>query len=231
MAFKYESVVPWGRSYEEYIKMFSLSEKDLTKKILGCGDGPAGFNSIINKNGGYAVSIDPIYKFSKEEIEKRIEETYDNVISQTRKNQEKFIWTKIKDVDELGRIRMSAMKIFLEDYEKGKDENRYVYGELPNLSFDDNQFDISLSSHFLFLYTDNLTLDFHIKSIREMLRVSFEARIFPLLDVNARLSVYVPEVMNNFNNGVYSAEIIKVDYEFQKGGNEMMVIKRNKNIG
>jgi hypothetical protein len=231
VAFKYESVVPWGRSYEEYIKMFSLSEKDLTKKILGCGDGPAGFNSIINKNGGYAVSIDPIYKFSKEEIEKRIEETYDNVISQTRKNQEKFIWTKIKDVDELGRIRMSAMKIFLEDYEKGKDENRYVYGELPNLSFDDNQFDISLSSHFLFLYTDNLTLDFHIKSIREMLRVSFEARIFPLLDVNARLSVYVPEVMNNFNNGVYSAEIIKVDYEFQKGGNEMMVIKRNKNIG
>jgi len=35
-------VVPWGRSLSEYIEMFSLSENDLEKKILGCGGGCGG---------------------------------------------------------------------------------------------------------------------------------------------------------------------------------------------
>lgn len=44
MGVKLDSVVPWGRSYEEYVRMFSLSEEDIRKLILGCGDGPASFN-------------------------------------------------------------------------------------------------------------------------------------------------------------------------------------------
>ena len=97
MAFKYESVVPWGRSYQEYVDMFNLTEVDLNKSILGCGDGPASFNSIMNKNGKKIVSIDPIYQFNTNEIEKRIDETYQTVINQTKHNQEKFIWLKIKN--------------------------------------------------------------------------------------------------------------------------------------
>ena len=44
MEIKYESVVPWGRTFEEYVDMFNLTEVDLDKSILGCGDGPASFN-------------------------------------------------------------------------------------------------------------------------------------------------------------------------------------------
>lgn len=50
-------VVPWGRSLIEYKKMFSLSDSDLGKKILGCGDGPACFNSELSKVGGKIISI------------------------------------------------------------------------------------------------------------------------------------------------------------------------------
>ncbi len=42
-------VVPWGRSLNEYSKMFSLSEDDLKKKILGwkkSGVTPFGYKFI-----------------------------------------------------------------------------------------------------------------------------------------------------------------------------------------
>jgi hypothetical protein len=47
MAFRYENVVPWGRSYEEYLRMFGLGPDDLKGRILGCADGPASFNSEL----------------------------------------------------------------------------------------------------------------------------------------------------------------------------------------
>ncbi len=49
------SVVPWGRSFSEYQAMFSLNESDLTKTILGCGDGPASFNAELTKAGGNVI--------------------------------------------------------------------------------------------------------------------------------------------------------------------------------
>jgi hypothetical protein len=45
MAMKLEKVVPFGRSLDEYLKMFALSASDLQQRILGVGDGPASFNA------------------------------------------------------------------------------------------------------------------------------------------------------------------------------------------
>jgi hypothetical protein len=44
MAFTLDQVVPWGRSFDEYRRMFALSDDDLGLRILGCADGPASFN-------------------------------------------------------------------------------------------------------------------------------------------------------------------------------------------
>ena len=52
MAFILDKVVPWGRSFDEYISMFSLSQQDLKKNFLGCRDGPANFNSVLTNRGG-----------------------------------------------------------------------------------------------------------------------------------------------------------------------------------
>ena len=43
MPFTLDSVVPWGRSFEEYTRMFVLSNEDLKQRILGWSDGPASF--------------------------------------------------------------------------------------------------------------------------------------------------------------------------------------------
>lgn len=225
MALKYDKVVPWGRTYEEYVNMFALSDEDLRKRILGCGDGPASFNSYITKNGGKAVSIDPIYQMKKEEIADRISETYEIVIEQTRNNIDKFNWTNIRSVDELGEIRMKAMKDFLLDFEGGKEEGRYIHAELPVLPFKDKEFDLSLSSHFLFLYTDNLTHEFHVQAIDEMLRVSTEVRIFPLLDVNSNKSKYLESIIDRYKSLGHIVEEVSVNYEFQKSGNKLLKIR------
>jgi hypothetical protein len=227
MAFKYDEVVPWGRNYEEYCRMFDLSPVDLKKRILGCGDGPASFNSICNMNGGNVISLDPIYSLSKEQISERIRITFDNVISQTRKNLDKFRWDEIGSVEALGKIRMNAMNQFLETYEHGKENGKYVFGTLPQIPFPDDSFDISLSSHFLFLYSENLNYEFHYDSICEMLRISSEVRIFPLLDVNARKSAYVDRIIRDLHQ--YNVELRKVKYEFQINGNELMIISKRQN--
>ncbi len=223
MAFKYRDVVPWGRNYDEYIRMFDLGENELKLKILGCGDGPASFNYECNRRGGNVVSIDPIYNLSKGEIQERIAETYHDVLTQTEKNMDKFRWDVIKSVAELGNIRMYAMEIFLEAYEQGRIDKKYIPASLPDLPFMDNEFDISLCSHFLFLYTDNLSYNFHFDAIKEMLRVSKEVRIFPLLDANADKSPYVERILSDFKETELA--IKQVNYEFQIGGNELLIIK------
>ncbi len=95
MAFTLDEVVLWGRSFHEYVALFALSSSDLERRILGCGDGPATFNSILTKRGGSVVSVDPIYRFSSDEIMSRIDASYIEVIEQTLQNQQDFVWQPI----------------------------------------------------------------------------------------------------------------------------------------
>ena len=226
MSFGLDQIVPWGRSYDEYVPMFSLTQDDLNLNILGCADGPSGFNCRLTKCGGQITSADPLYQYTAKQIAQRIKDTYDEVLDQTRKNEHEFIWSTIQSVEELGRIRMSAMEEFLGDYEEGLKKGRYVPESLPSLSFDDNQFQLALCSHFLFLYSEHLNLDFHLNSIHEMCRVADEVRIFPLLQLGAKPSPYVGPVIKNMEESGYKAEIVEVDYEFQRGGNKMLKIRR-----
>ncbi|MCF6154266.1 MAG: SAM-dependent methyltransferase [Candidatus Brocadia sp.] len=225
MGFTLDKVVPWGRSFEEYVKMFGMTDEDLKLRILGCSDGPASFNSGMNKRGYIAISIDPIYQFDAKQIEKRIQETYDDIIEQLHENKGDYIWNTIKSVGELGQVRMSAMREFLADYEKGKQERRYLAESLPSLPFGDGQFDLALCSHFLFLYTKQLSFEFHRTAIAEMIRVAKEVRIFPLLDLEGLPSPYVDEITEGLQRGGYAVEVQKVPYEFQRGGNQMIRIR------
>ncbi|WP_163335633.1 class I SAM-dependent methyltransferase [Desulfopila sp. IMCC35008] len=224
MGFSLDNVVPWGRSYDEYVGMFSLTTDDLAGRILGCGDGPASFNCTLSRRGGSVLSIDPLYSFSTGEIRHRIEVTFHEVMKQVRENQDEFLWTSIGSPEVLATTRMSAMNDFLADYDKGCDEKRYVHGELPSLPFDDNQFDLALSSHFLFLYSEQLNLEFHLASIRELCRVAADVRLFPLLELGAKRSRHLDILTSRLRKEGYGLEINSVDYEFQRGGNKMMKI-------
>lgn len=225
MGFTLDTVVPWGRSYEEYIAMFGLMEADLDLRILGCGDGPAGFNAELTKRGGTVVSVDPIYAFDAAQIRRRVADTYDTVMAQMRKNSSDYVWNVISSVEELGCVRMAAMDTFLSDYETGKNDGRYIAGELPSIPFESGTFDITISSHFLFLYSEHLSAEFHLRALREMLRVAREVRVFPLLTLDGAKSPHVNFVTKGLSTHGCSIEVKRVSYEFQRGGNEMLVIK------
>jgi hypothetical protein len=224
MSFTLDQVVPWGRNFDEYVAMFALSQNDLRRRTLGCGDGPAAFNAISNRTGGGVVSVDPLYAFSIEQIRGRIDATYSQVLEETERNRDEFVWTRIKSVEELGLVRMRAMEEFLEDYEIGVREHRYVSGELPSVPFMDKSFELALCSHFLFLYSEQHNLVFHLASIRELCRVAEEVRIFPLLELGARKSRHLDAVMVALKREGFAAELVTVNYEFQKGGNQMLRI-------
>ena len=223
---KLNKVVPLGRTSNEYKNMFNLNKADLNKKILDCGGGPSSFDYEMKMQNKKVITIDPLYQFSKTDIEKRIDKTFDDIMAQAKANKDDYIWKNIKTVKELAETRMSAMKTFLNDFEAGKKENRYINAELPDVPFKDSVFDLALSSHFLFLYSDMLSLDFHVKAIDEMLRVAHEVRIFPLLDLSTEKSRHVKEIIRIFKEKEMHVSIETVDYEFQKGGNQLMKIKK-----
>ncbi len=225
MGLKLESVIPWGRSLAEYIRMFNLTPDDLQLKILDCGGGPASFNIEMTRLGYNVISCDPVYQFSNHEIRERIQKTYQKVIDGLQANLDSYVWQEIQSPEDLGQIRMSAMEKFLEDLPQGIQQGRYLTAELPVLPFKTQQFDLALCSHFLFTYSDFFSEDFHLASIVELCRVAAAVRIFPLLNISGEVSPVLQPVMEKLKAQGYSVEIQPVPYEFQKDGNQMLQIK------
>jgi SAM-dependent methyltransferase len=205
--------------------MFALTDADLRLKIVGCGDGPSGFNAEATRRGADVISIDPIYRWDTRQLQERIAATCDEILEQTRRNAHEFVWESIPSVQELGRVRMAAMQEFLDDYARGNVQGRYLDAELPSLPFRDSSFDLALCSHFLFLYSDQLGEAFHQMATREMCRVSREVRIFPLLALGGARSKHVDRILEEMRNAGHEASVETVAYEFQRGGNQMMRIR------
>lgn len=221
-----DRVVPFGRTLKEYSQIFNLKDSDFQKRILGVGDGPASFNAEAHQKGCQVCSIDPVYEFSAPQIQSRFEEVVDDIIEQVIETPDDWVWSFHKNPQDLRKTREKALQLFLEDYELGKKEGRYKIGALPKLEFEDNSFDLALCSHFLFLYSAQVDYEFHRNSIYEMLRISKEIRIFPLLTLMLDPSPHLDPLIKDLNKKGYWVSIQKAGYELQRGGNEMLVVKQ-----
>ena len=224
--FQLDGVVPWGRSFDEYRRLFALTPEDLALSILGCADGPASFNAELTRRGGRVTSFDPIYRLERAQIEQRIAVTADQILEQTRRNAADFVWTgDIRSVEELGQTRMAAMRQFLDDYDEGRADHRYIDAELPRLPFPDAAFDLALCSHFLFLYTVQLGEDFHHAALAELRRVASEVRVFPLVALAGGQSPLVAPCVEALQARGHNVSIETVAYEFQRGANQMLRVQ------
>lgn len=226
MSIKLEKVIPIGRRLVEYKGMFQLTEEDCKeKKIVDCGGGPSSFNCELTLQGGDVTSIDPIYQFTPSQIQGRVAETFDPMFQQIRAKQSMFVWNHVKTVEELIEYRRMAIKLYTEDFVSGKKEGRYIFDSLPSTSFEADRFDLALSSHFLFLYSEHMSFTFHLSSIKEMLRIAKEARIFPVVDLKGNISPHLEEVMAILEEQGYEARLVDADYEFLKGANQYLSVK------
>jgi len=222
---KLENIVPWGRSLNEYKSMFSLTDSDLDKKILGCGDGPASFNSELTESGGNVVSVDPVYQFNTLQIRSRIDEVYPRIMAEMKKNIDDYIWKDIVSIEALGKTRMSSMEAFLDDYETGKKLGRYIEASLPTLPFEDKAFDLALCSHYLFLYSEHVDEALHIDSMLELCRVAQEVRVYPLVSLDGSKSKHLDAVISSLENDGIDISFQPVEYQFQKGASDILVAK------
>lgn len=223
--FQLKNVVPWGRSFQDYLEMFNLTAEDLESSILDCAGGPASFNATMKQQGKTVISCDPIYQFTPQEIEQRIDETYPIIIDGLHRNFDQFVWDKTPTPEALGEYRLSAMKQFLADFSLGKEEGRYREIGFPELPFSDQSFDLAVSSHLLFTYSEQFSFDFHLQSILELSRVAKEVRIFPLVEnFTSTKSQHLDAILAALSRQGYQTEIQKTIYEFQRGGNELLAV-------
>lgn len=205
--------------------MFALSDDDCARTILGCGDGPASFNAEATERGHHVVSCDPLYRFDAQTIQSRVEATYVRIMEETQKNAEDFVWNVIPSPEALGALRMQAMQRFLDDYESGRTQRRYIDAELPTLPFGTASFDLAVCSHLLFLYSTQLTQDFHLAALGELCRVAGEVRVFPLVALSGIPSPYVEPVRAQLAARGFEVSLEKVAYEFRRGADHMMRIR------
>lgn len=61
-----------------------------------------------------------------------------------------------------------------------------------------------------------------------MLRIAAEVRVFPLLTLALEPSPYLTPIFEDLASAGYHHEIRTVPYELQRGGNQMLCIKRKR---
>ena len=225
MLLQLDEKIPWGRCLHEYKGMFSLTPSDLNLEILDCAGGTASFNAEMTRLGNKVISCDRVYQFTAEQINARLLDS-DTFIENFEVNLGSYRWKIFTSPSQLAEVRWNATQEFLEDFPSGLQQDRYVTAELPVLPFGNGRFHLALCSHFLF--TDpHLSEEFHLEAITEMCRVAREVRVFPLLQsFSGEESHHSDRIVTELRNRSFRVDHQTVDYEFQKGVNQMLRVSQ-----
>ncbi|MCX9009832.1 MAG: hypothetical protein OIN66_01800 [Candidatus Methanoperedens sp.] len=221
-----KNIVLIGRTFDEYYRMFALDDVLKNETILDVASGVSSFCAEANAKGYNVTASDKIYTCAPSEIGQKCASDLDTVIKQLPDIADLYVWDYFKDIQSLKAQREKAYKSFIEDFKK-HGRRRYVPVEYPAADFAHDQFTISLVSHFLFLYEDRLDYSFHRRTVLELLRItSKEIRVFPIVNLKGKRSSLVEPLMYDTDFQPFQISIKKVGYEFMKGANEMLVIKK-----
>ncbi len=221
---KIEGPIFIGRTWAEYLKMFNIGSEELFEgKILDCAAGASSFTAELSKRGGDAVAVDLLYNETANDLCDKYSE-HMSVLLEGLESTDHFVWKFFSNLDDLKVQRNQACREFIRDYRdyRGK---RYIAADITKLPFNDNTFSMVLCSHLLFIYDHRLDYTFHLNSIKEMIRVtSGDLRLYPLVKKKGVKSVFVERILNDLPD--VDVKIVPVDYEFRKGGNEMIKISK-----
>ncbi|GAE88520.1 hypothetical protein JCM21531_1968 [Acetivibrio straminisolvens JCM 21531] len=213
-----------GRTYDEYKAMFDLTD-DVVKNnaILDVPAGSCSFAAISNSMGGKVTVADVAYYHPAEKLYEKGLTDISQIVSSLSKVKEQYVWNYFKDEDSLEKARRQTLYDCVTDMKSNP--HVYVPCILPKLPFEDEQFDITLSAHFLFTYSDRLSLSFHKETIKELLRVTKkEVRIFPLIDLKSKRYSEMDAILEFIQSCGWQAEERAVHYEFQRNANSMLRI-------
>jgi SAM-dependent methyltransferase len=209
-----------SRSLAEYRAMFALTDSELTKTILDCPGGASSFTAEVSAGGGRALACDPCYARPLADVEALTRADLLRGYHYHQRNPDEYVWTFFAGPDHYLASRSRSIDLFAGH--AAANPGRYVAASLPALPFPDRSFDLALSSHLLFSYSDRLNRHFHLDSILELTRVAAEVRVFPLVPMGFTSNPELPSVLSELAGAGVLAEVQPVDYEFQRGGHSML---------
>jgi hypothetical protein len=221
-----ERVVFIGRTFDEYTQMFDLEMSELAgKRVLDCPSGACSFTAHGSKHGIDITASDIAYDHKLDDLEAKGLQDIGHAMETMEQAKSNYVWDYYGNVEGLRRHREQALGDCVRDMREFPE--RYVAAVLPELPFENEQFHLVLSAHFLFMYSDRLDYDFHVQTIQELLRVaSEEVRIFPLTDLSGSRYAHLERLIHELEaEGIQVAEV-KVPYEFMKNGNSLLSIRK-----
>jgi hypothetical protein len=179
-----------------------------------------------NKSGLDVTACDIAYYHSGEDLKNKGLQDLEHAMEHMQKAQNNYKWDYFKDIAGLRNHRLNALQDCSNDMRESSE--RYIPVTLPSLPFKNEEFDILLSAHFLFMYADRLDYQFHIETLNELLRVTREeVRIFPLVDLEGNRYDYLDKIISYLTDKGYTVEEVNVPYEFQTNANSMLKINKD----
>ena len=213
-----------GRTFAEYHRLFALDNTNADDVILDAAAGVSSFTAEANAQGYNVTASDRIYAYDAATIEAKCADDLTRVMALLPPVADQYVWDYFPDIPTLTAQRERAYQAFVADY-RAHGPTRYVPTTYPHTDFAEDQFTLALVSHLLFLYDDQLDYAFHKATLAELLRVtSREIRMFPLVNLRYFRSPIVEQLMQDPDFAAHTFKIVPVDYEFLKGGDEMLVI-------
>jgi len=214
-----------SRSYDEYLAMFDLQPQDLSGSVLDCSAGAASFVTVAAQRGCRAIAVDPAYALSRDQLSVAVRDDLSSGSAIAHAHPDRFVWDWFGGPEQRDRLRKAAGARFLADLATAR--GRYVAGELPRLPFRDGSFDLVVSSHLLFTWSDVLGLDWHLGAIRELCRVAAgEVRIYPTVVQGAGEPVpFWDELAARLTADGLRHEQRPVGYRFQVTADRMLVVR------
>lgn len=218
-------IIVSSRPYEEYRAMFGLTDAEvLAGPVLDCPGGAGAFAAEVRARGGEVVSADPAYATPPAELVERSRTGFAHGLRYLDENADSYVWTWFRDPADLRARRGAALEAFAADY-AGPDE-RYVAAALPDLPFRARRFHLALCGYLLFSYPDHLDEAAHEAALRELLRVAGEVRVYPLMDTSYVRYPAIDALRRRLADDGFDSEVRRVDYEFQRGADEVLVLCR-----
>lgn len=213
-----------SRSYDEYVAMFGLDGAGLEGlRVLDCSAGASSFVAHARSVGCRAVAVDPAYALARDQLATTAADSNRDGRGIALDNADRFTWNWYGSHEARDRMRARALGEFVVDYASRR--GGYVAAALPQLPFRDAGFDLALCSHLLFTWADQLGHGWHLAALRELARVAREVRVFPTLVQGRGDPVpFWDALMTDLQQTGLQTEQRAVPYEFQVGGNTMLVI-------
>ncbi|WP_281886032.1 class I SAM-dependent methyltransferase [Paenibacillus sp. YYML68] len=220
------------RGYEEYVRMFALEETELqTGAVLDVAGGASSFTADARARGCDVRAVDPLYAMEPQAIVEHGRREIESSTAKLDQLKEQFDWSYYGSIEQHREGRIASLDRFGAHYAASctSEERIYIAAALPALPYPDETFSLVLVSHFLFLYDKQFDYEFHLKSLRELLRIcrqDGEVRIYPVQTLLWERYPELDRLMSELTEEGFRCSLIPSQLPFIPGSVHIFQVRR-----